>query len=327
MGGSGARIASVGACAIALCLVVSALVAPALVNSVAAQPKPQQPTAPAQTPAQAKPPAPAQQPNPKDQSFDICTGLTGAKAARKVEACNEAIAQGGLSMPELAVAYLHRGLSESGPGSDTRSKADYRQSIRILSDLILTQPLNPYLYIQRGVVHQQIGEADRAIVDFSDAIRLAPKETAPLIHRGIILYTRKDNSDGAIADLTAALAIKNCDVSGWINRGIAYKRKADLDQAIKDFTDGIKCLPPNVQPVNTKELPDNVTKVLLRQRDKDNHWALLAAFSYYQRGLVYYDKQLYDKSIADFTQAIHYNPDDAAPFVGRGAAYMYKNDT
>jgi len=37
--------------------------------------------------------------------------------------------------------------------------------------------MSPYSYTQRGVAYQTIGEADRAILDFSDAIRLAPRET------------------------------------------------------------------------------------------------------------------------------------------------------
>ncbi len=100
----------------------------------------------------------------------------------------------------LALAYLHRGLSESGPDGDKRSKADFRTAVRMYNDAIHAQPLNPYLYIQRGVVHQTIGEADRAIIDYSDAIRLAPRETLPLINRGVVLYIRKDNNEGAIAD-------------------------------------------------------------------------------------------------------------------------------
>ena len=65
----------------------------------------------------------------------------------------------------------------------------------------------------------------------------------PYINRGIVLYTKKDNNEGAIADFDAALKINRCEVTAWINRGIVYKRKGDFNQAIADFTDAIKCLP------------------------------------------------------------------------------------
>ena len=65
----------------------------------------------------------------------------------------------------------------------------------------------------------------------SDAIRLG----APLIH-GIILYIRRDNADGAIADLTAALALKNCEGSRPDQpEASPTKKKSDLDQSIKGF--------------------------------------------------------------------------------------------
>ncbi|CAN0468923.1 unnamed protein product, partial [Phaeothamnion confervicola] len=185
---------------------------------------------------------------------------------------------------------------------------------------------NPYLYTQRGFVYQTIGEADRAIIDYSDAIRLAPRETYPLINRAVVLYTRKDNNEGAIADLTAALKINPREISAYINRGIVQRKKGDLNKAIADFTDAIKLLPPKIEPVRANLLPDSVTSQLAPQTKDQNRIALQGAFVYFQRGLSYYDKNSYDQAIADFSEAIHLNPNDGSSWVGRGAAYMYKND-
>jgi tetratricopeptide (TPR) repeat protein len=194
------RVARAVACAVAIGCVGVGVSAPAV-----GQPKPQ---AQPQAQPQARPGEPA-----KPKPFDVCKGLTGANAPTKVEACTEAIKDGKLAPSDQALAYLNRGLSESGPGSEARSKDDYKAAIRIFNELILGSPMNPYYYTQRGVIYQTIGEADRAILDYSDAIRLAPRETYPLINRGVVLYLRKDNNEGAIADLTAALKIKPCEVS------------------------------------------------------------------------------------------------------------------
>ncbi len=77
----------------------------------------------------------------------------------------------GLALP------LNRGLSENGPDSDKALQGGLPpgdQDLQRCSSW--PQPLNPQLYIHRGIVHQTIGEADRAIPDYSDAMRLAPKE-------------------------------------------------------------------------------------------------------------------------------------------------------
>ena len=300
------RIARAVVCVIAVVSVGVAVSAPAIGQA---------------KPPQAKPGEPA-----KPKPFDVCKGLTGGNAPTKVAACTEAIKDGKLAPQDQALAYLNRGLSESGPGSEARSKDDYKAAIRLFNELILGSPMNPYYYTQRGVIYQTIGEADRAILDYSDAIRLAPRETYPLINRGVLLYLRKDNNEGAIADLTAALKLKPCEVSAWANRGIVYKRKGEIDRAITDFSDGIKCLPHKIEPIKQNLVPDAITSQLSTQTPEQNNLALQAAFIHFQRGLAYYDKQQYDKAIADFTEAIRINPADASGYVGRGAAYLNKDE-
>ena len=128
--------------------------------------------------AQQKPKDDKPSPEPTAQFYaDVCQGFTGATAPEKVNACTEAIKTGKMTGGELALLYLNRGLSEYGKGSDTRAKGDYKTAVRIMTDAINAAPSNPYLYIQRGSIYQSIGEADRAIVDYSDAIRLAPRQT------------------------------------------------------------------------------------------------------------------------------------------------------
>ena len=261
----------------------------------------------------------------------VCNGLTGATAAEKVIACTNAIKSGKLTGGELALAYLNRGLSESGKGSDVRAKADYKSSVRILTDAIMAAPTNPYLYILRGSVYQSIGEADRAIIDYSDAIRMAPRQTYPLINRAIVLYSKKDNNDGAIADLTAALRLNSKEISAWVNRGIVYRKKNDFTRAMPDFDEAIKLLPPNLDPVRTKYFTDAATTALgkqdLEKREvASNNTSLLAAFAHLQRGMALYDLSEYDKAIADFSEAIRLNPKNAAPWVNRGWAYLRKEN-
>ena len=263
----------------------------------------------------------------KVKPFDVCKGLTGAKAPEKITACTDAILNGNLAGGDLALAYLNRGLAESGENSDRRAKDDFKQALRIFNELIVLQPMNPNLYMQRGVIYQTIGEADRAILDFSDAQRLAPTQTFPLISRGVALYTRKDNNAGAIADFNAALKINPREISAYTNRGIVHRKMGELNKAISDFTDAIKLLPPKIDPVSERILPDAVTGQLSSAKELErNYYALQSAFAHLQRGLSYYDKQEYDKAVADFTESIRLNPSEASPYIGRGAAYMYKEE-
>lgn len=79
------------------------------------------------------------------------------------------------------------------------------------------------------------------------------------------------------------------------NRGIAYSRKGQYDQAIRDFDDSIKFDPTNDKAFNN-------------------------------RGVVYRTKGDYDRSIADFTEALKLNPDYANAFANRAESYQKKGD-
>src|SRR5215831_10001930 len=58
----------------------------------------------------------------------------------------------------------------------------------------------------RGTIYRQMGELDRAIADFNEAIRLDPKYTAAYTNRGRT-YELKGDSERARVDFKAALAL------------------------------------------------------------------------------------------------------------------------
>ena len=61
-------------------------------------------------------------------------------------------------------------------------------------------------YNNRGMTYNGTGEYDRAIADYSEAIRLNPKDPAAYNNRGNA-YSRKGEYDRAIADLNEAIRL------------------------------------------------------------------------------------------------------------------------
>jgi tetratricopeptide (TPR) repeat protein len=47
---------------------------------------------------------------------------------------------------------------------------------------------------------------------------------------------------------------------------------------------------------------------------------------YFDRGLAYYNKGDYERTIADYTEAIRLDPNYASAYYNRGIAYYNKND-
>ncbi|MBN2021958.1 MAG: trypsin-like peptidase domain-containing protein, partial [Pirellulales bacterium] len=126
--------------------------------------------------------------------------------------------------------------------------------------------------MSRASDHLMADEYDRAIADYTEAIRLDPKNALAYFFRGFA-YRHKHEYDSAIADFTEAIRLDPKDADAYVWRGFAYLRKYEYDRAIADFTEAIRLKPEY-------------------------------ALAYSGRGDAYRLKHEYDSAIADFTEAI-----------------------
>ena len=86
--------------------------------------------------------------------------------------------------------------------------------------------------VDQGLAARDSGDHDNAIVKFSEAIRLDPRNPSAFHSRGVA-YWNKGDYDRAIVDYNEAIRIdpKNADI--FYNRGIAYMTKGDIAEARK----------------------------------------------------------------------------------------------
>src|SRR5205085_787291 len=88
-------------------------------------------------------------------------------------------------------------------------------------------------YLNRGNAWSDKGDNDRAIADYSEAIRRKPKNASAYFNRGIAWSDKGDN-DRAIADYSEAIRLNPVKAKAYFNRGIAWSDKGDNDRAIAD---------------------------------------------------------------------------------------------
>jgi tetratricopeptide (TPR) repeat protein len=139
-----------------------------------------------------------------------------------------------------------------------------------------------------------MNDYDRAIVDYSEAIRLDPGFRSAYLNRGNVYYNKKDN-DRAITDYTEVIRLDPRYTNAYIIRGDAYRNKNDNDRAIADYSEAIRLDPRN-------------------------------ADAYFNRGLSYNEKKDYDRAIEDYTEIIRLDPRNADAYNNRGHMYFNKND-
>src|SRR5262245_33795759 len=204
-------------------------------------------------------------------------------------------------------------LGASRQAHDDCNAADPDRNIaactRVLEDRHESKRVRGIAYVGRGLAYSDKGDLNHAIADFTEAIRLNPKDALAYSNRGLT-YVNKGEYDRAIADYTAAIRINplpRSDLSGvphvniYHNRGIAWHRKGDLDRAIADYDQAIRLDPE-------------------------------FAFAYSTRGQARYDKYMgasawvdpkdLERAIADFSDAIRLDPDNARLRRARGVAWQ-----
>jgi tetratricopeptide (TPR) repeat protein len=106
----------------------------------------------------------------------------------------------------------------------------------------------PFLDRQAGTNKK---EYDKAIADYTDAIRVDPGNAAALNGRGDAWANKKEYAK-AIADYAEAIKLDPKDARSHYNRGTARTTTQDYDKAIADFTEAIRLNPEDAGAYNLR---------------------------------------------------------------------------
>jgi tetratricopeptide (TPR) repeat protein len=145
-------------------------------------------------------------------------------------------------------------------------------------------------YILRGQENSDKADYHKAIDDFTEAIRQAPKMADYWNQRGWA-YLNKEDWRKALADIDEAIQLAPLSATCYSNRGWAYKLKGDYAAALLDLNKAI---------------------------EQDSRHAP----AYQLRGDVNLQQKEYDRALADYNQAIQIDRTYAVAFQGRGQVHQ-----
>jgi tetratricopeptide (TPR) repeat protein len=186
----------------------------------------------------------------------------------------------------------------------------------------LRPPANGEAFGNRGLAWMKKKEYDRAIADFTEAIRLNPNDPLNWFRRGHA-WLEKLEYDRAIADWNEATRLNPNDPFDWVHRGDAWMKKLEYDRAIADYTEAIR------RELFLPLVFGNRAAASLGKKEYDEAIAdcnvVLCWFvDWYDvdrafgiRGIAWMKKKEYDRAIADFNEATRLNPNWAWPFHGQ----------
>jgi tetratricopeptide (TPR) repeat protein len=158
----------------------------------------------------------------------------------------------------------------------------------------LQHPGNARAYCLRGHRLRLRGRYDRAIDDFSEALRLDPANALAYFGRAAA-FNAKGDFDTALADSTEAVRLAPQLADAYCERGYAYRHRGQLDQAIADCTRAIQLAPRHLM-------------------------------AHHNRGYVYQLQGHFDRAIADYDEAIRLDPGYALAYVHRGEAHFARKE-
>jgi tetratricopeptide (TPR) repeat protein len=125
-------------------------------------------------------------------------------------------------------------LAYNNRGNTYHAKGDDDRAIADYSEAIRLDSRYFDPYNGRGNAYYSKREYDSAIADYSEAIRINPKYALPYNNRGNA-YRSKGDNDRAITDLDQAIRLDPEYGYAYANRGITYEKLADVDRARADF--------------------------------------------------------------------------------------------
>lgn len=177
---------------------------------------------------------------------------------------------------------------------------------------------------------RQLGKENkkRTIELYTSAIEEKPDFWEAYCNRGIA-YRKRGEYDEAIRDYDQAIALCPQSSDLHTSRGIAYRMKGDYDQAIESFNRAIKLNSQSAVAYNNRGLA-YYNKGDHAQAIKDYDQAIKLkptyAKAYNNRGNAYLFKVVYDQAIKDYDKAIELNPQYALAYNNRGYAYMTRGN-
>jgi tetratricopeptide (TPR) repeat protein len=194
-----------------------------------------------------------------------------------------------------ALAYAHRGRAWQEKGELERALQDYDDAIRagteadeprfgplglrLFSRRVVTSTPQASWFRGRGVIYDRKGEPDKAIREFSEAVRLSPADPLTYVDRGIV-YKGLKNYDKASADYGEAIRLDPQWASAYFNRGNLFKTRKEYDRALADYSAAIRLDP----------------------KDPD---------AYFNRASTYRTTKQYAKAASDWSEVIRLDPHDA----------------
>jgi tetratricopeptide (TPR) repeat protein len=138
-------------------------------------------------------------------------------------------------------------------------------------------------------------------------------------------HQQNGDTDLAIADYTSSINAKDNIPESYNNRGNSYYRKGEYDAAINDYAESIRLKPGYAVAYNNRAsalMRKNLAKNAINDLDKAIELEQDNLEAYLNRGVAYSTLREHALAIANYEHVIKKAPDDGRGYINRAMAYL-----
>ncbi|MBI5622893.1 MAG: tetratricopeptide repeat protein [Elusimicrobia bacterium] len=119
---------------------------------------------------------------------------------------------------------------------------DYYSAVMALQDGMDEAPPDPYIFLVRGDAHHNVGQYDRAVVEYTKALEMDGTVTDAFLARSAA-FVAQDSFDAAWQDLRSALELEPKDADILVRLATLHTSRRDYRAALESATKALKLAP------------------------------------------------------------------------------------
>ncbi|QVL30990.1 tetratricopeptide repeat protein [Telmatocola sphagniphila] len=192
----------------------------------------------------------------------------------------------------------------------------------------ITKEATADLHIRRAYVYKLEDKLEKALADFSAAVKLQPEDVLVWINRGDF-YSETKDYDKAIEDFTEAIKIDEDYGYAYIGRGNARLEKKEFEKALKDFGKALEIDPQDTTALLSRGnayLEQKEYDAAIKEYNEVLEIIPNSAYAYVCRANAQAAKKDFEKALADYTKSLKIDPENSGAFASRGNCYADKKE-
>jgi tetratricopeptide (TPR) repeat protein len=207
-----------------------------------------------------------------------------------------------------------------GAAYNAFEQGDYQEAVELTTAIVEQYPEAAEGYLLRGVAYTQLNNVNRAIDDFTRAIRILPYDWTAYTFRAAA-YVQLDKIGEALDDYDTAIELNPRYAAAYTGRAQILDAQGDSQNAQID-----QLIAEGITRVEREDFAGAISK-FTQAIDLDSTPERRVANAYYNRALSHYSLRDLDAAIEDYGAAIELDPNMHDAYLGRGIAYREVEET